>query len=365
MISEVQSRGSTDEFVELVNPTCSEIDLSGWKIDYRTASLASTFGLRAVIPAGTHLGPGHHYLITGAGYDAAVAGDLTLSSAISDAGVLRLLTPDSVLVDAVGYYYNTTTFNAVVTFSPEGTPINNLPHNDSSIGASNSDVSVTRRADVQDTNDNLTDFTNSTTSSPESSQGPPLALLDCSPTGVDPATLRLSFRLAGMNPFHESTVLECSLPQAERVRIELFSVDGRRVATLIDHDLSAGRHLFPFELHAPGRHDIGAGISQGEQQHRCGSCARQQVRRGELRRGLRGSARRSDVVLALLQSCDGAKRRDRDGESPENSKLLPGWRLRAYHPLALSSSRSHVDRRLPQIDPSPPRSVFRESSPIE
>jgi len=263
MISEIQSRGSnggTDEFVELVNPTCLEIDLSGWKIDYRTASLVSTFGLRAVIPAGTHLGPGHHYLIAGAGYDAAVTGDLTLSSAINDAGVVRLLTPDSVLVDAVGYYFNSGTLSSVATFNPEGAPISNLPHNDTSTGASNSDVSLTRKVDVQDTNDNGTDFNNATMSTPESSQGPPLASLDCSPTSVDPATPRLSFRLAGMNPFHENTLLECSLPEAGHVRIEIFSVDGRRVATLIDHDLPAGRHLFPFELHAPGRHDIGAGI---------------------------------------------------------------------------------------------------------
>jgi len=263
VISEIQSRGSnggTDEFVELVNPTCSEIDLSGWKVDYRTASMTSNFGLRAVIPAGTHLGPGHHYLITGGGYDGAVTGDLTLSSGINDAGVVRVLTPDSVLVDGVGFYYNGTTMSAIATFTPEGTPISNLPHNDGTAGASNSDVSLTRKLDVQDTQDNATDFTNAATSSPESSSGPPLALLDCSPTGVDPATPHLSFRLAGMNPFHGYTELECSLPQTEHVKIEIFSVDGRRVATLVDHDLPAGRHRFPFELHASGRHTIGAGI---------------------------------------------------------------------------------------------------------
>lgn len=44
------------------------------------------------------------------------------------------------------------------------------------------------------------------------------------------------------NPFNPSTTIAFDLPRTARVRLEVFNVLGRRVASLIDHRLRAGSH---------------------------------------------------------------------------------------------------------------------------
>lgn len=49
------------------------------------------------------------------------------------------------------------------------------------------------------------------------------------------------------NPFNPTTVIGFSLPQAERVQLEVFNIAGQRVALLIDRELSAGQHQLRFD----------------------------------------------------------------------------------------------------------------------
>ncbi|MEZ4387979.1 MAG: T9SS type A sorting domain-containing protein [Candidatus Krumholzibacteriia bacterium] len=65
------------------------------------------------------------------------------------------------------------------------------------------------------------------------------------PTGVGDATPsahRLVLSGAAPNPFNPRTDLRFEVPQAGRVRLELFDVRGRRVARLVDAELPAGEH---------------------------------------------------------------------------------------------------------------------------
>ncbi|TVQ10099.1 MAG: T9SS C-terminal target domain-containing protein, partial [Balneolaceae bacterium] len=52
------------------------------------------------------------------------------------------------------------------------------------------------------------------------------------------------------NPFNPTTNIVFELPEASDVRLEVFSIDGRRVTTLLDNRLDAGRHVVPYDASA-------------------------------------------------------------------------------------------------------------------
>jgi hypothetical protein len=56
------------------------------------------------------------------------------------------------------------------------------------------------------------------------------------------------------NPFSGGTALHFAIPAAARVTLKVFDVNGRLVTTLVDEDLSAGRHRVVWES---------AGVSPG------------------------------------------------------------------------------------------------------
>jgi hypothetical protein len=44
------------------------------------------------------------------------------------------------------------------------------------------------------------------------------------------------------NPFNPTTTIRFDLPEPSEVKLDLYSVDGRKVATLVNSQLSDGRH---------------------------------------------------------------------------------------------------------------------------
>ena len=87
---------------------------------------------------------------------------------------------------------------------------------------------------------------------------------NCTTTGIggNPGdrSLAFSFGLAGANPFHTRTALSYTLPERAAVRIDVYSVTGQRVATLVNRVQESGVHTVPFDLmHSEGRR-IGAGV---------------------------------------------------------------------------------------------------------
>ena len=61
------------------------------------------------------------------------------------------------------------------------------------------------------------------------------------------------------NPFNQNTTLTYTLPFAWPIQVEVFSVTGRHIRTLVDEDKSAGRHTVIWD----GRDDFGRRVSSG------------------------------------------------------------------------------------------------------
>jgi|GEM_PF-4620679 len=78
---------------------------------------------------------------------------------------------------------------------------------------------------------------------------------------VSAVNLPTVFSLEGNypNPFNPSTTISFSLPTASDVRLEVFSVDGARVAVLVNETLQAGHHQTVWT----GRDDAGQAVATG------------------------------------------------------------------------------------------------------
>jgi len=77
------------------------------------------------------------------------------------------------------------------------------------------------------------------------------------------------------NPFNPSTRIAFDLPRSQRVQLEVHTVDGKRVSTLVDRELAAGRH----ELDWNGRDDRGRLLPSGVYLYRLVTTDREETRR--------------------------------------------------------------------------------------
>jgi hypothetical protein len=181
VLSEVRSRGVAgggDEFVELWNPTGASIPLdSSWMIEGRSAT-AAAYNARWKGAAGLSIPAHGHFLIASAGYVQAPTADDKLITGITDATSLRLV-QGATTIDALCYYFSAANLIAFdATYTCEGVPVSNLPHNDASAAASNSDASLERLpggsgGSCADTNDNTADFTPRAPADPQNTQSAP------------------------------------------------------------------------------------------------------------------------------------------------------------------------------------------------
>lgn len=181
MISEVRSRGlggGADEFVELWNPTAASIALDAtWMIEGRSAT-AGAYNARWKGAAGLAIPAHGHFLIASSGYVQSPLADDKLITGVTDATSLRLV-QGATTVDAICYAYSVSTTAAFdATYSCEGVPVSNLPHNGGSGVASNVDTSLERlpggmAGSCADTDDNTADFSPRTPAGPESTLSAP------------------------------------------------------------------------------------------------------------------------------------------------------------------------------------------------
>jgi predicted extracellular nuclease len=166
VINEFAVAGTTagDEFVELKNTTGQEIDLTGWRLVYRSAAGTTDVAV-FTFAAGTKIAPGGYLLIANSsGYTGARAADFTYTSAnglfSGTAGGLALrngAANTGTVIDSVGYG---TATNAFV----EGT----------AAPAPSASQSLQRNAGV-DSNNNSNDFSAGTKNPQSSADNPPAA----------------------------------------------------------------------------------------------------------------------------------------------------------------------------------------------
>ena len=145
---------ATNEFVELYNAGTSALDVSGFKVVYRSATGTSDSTL-ATIPAGTQLPAGAFYLLGGSGYAGSTPADQAFGlSPASTGGSLAVRDGAGALLDAVAYG---TAANGLGEGQPATAPPTTAAPGSSAI----------RLPDGHDTSDNSADFRATATPTPK------------------------------------------------------------------------------------------------------------------------------------------------------------------------------------------------------
>ncbi|MBI5645427.1 MAG: lamin tail domain-containing protein [Ignavibacteriae bacterium] len=108
VISEFATRGAGNcntacEFVELYNPTSADVNLGGWKLQYRSAS-GSSYNTVATIAAGTMIRRNSYFLIAPSSWVGPPAADASWTgSGFADNGNIRIVDAANAEIDRVGY----------------------------------------------------------------------------------------------------------------------------------------------------------------------------------------------------------------------------------------------------------------------
>ena len=80
-------------------------------------------------------------------------------------------------------------------------------------------------------------------------------------TAVDDTPSPAALLTAHPNPFNPKTRLSFSLPAAADVRLAVYALDGRRVATVLDGQrLAAGPHALDWEARDASGHPLASGV---------------------------------------------------------------------------------------------------------
>ena len=163
VISEIQIGGATttDEFVEIFNPTSSSVNVSDWRLSRKTAS-GNESNLLTTFPD-VSISPFTFFLIAHpTGYDGATPADATYSTtqSIADSNTVILYSDAGfTVVDKVGMG---------TAIDHEGTATSNPPDNES-IERIYSLLDSGMQGPAQDTDDNSFDFSLQTSPNPQNS----------------------------------------------------------------------------------------------------------------------------------------------------------------------------------------------------
>jgi hypothetical protein len=103
-VNELQATGTkaSDEFIELFNPCAQGVDLTGWKLEYRSAGNNGGGGANTLFAFTQTIAASGYLVLGGAGYGGQKDG--TMSGGLAGAGgAVALVTPAGAVVDSVAY----------------------------------------------------------------------------------------------------------------------------------------------------------------------------------------------------------------------------------------------------------------------
>jgi len=239
-----------NDFVELFNRGSLPVDISGWSIQYASTTGSTWFSTTLV---GT-IQPGRYYLVQqaagGAGSVDLPAPDAIGGTAMSATSGKVALVNDSVILS--GECPADPSIEDFVGYGPancsEGSPTSSL---------NNLSAAHRKEGGCIDTDANLPDF--ETLGPTPRNSASPLNL--CSYwVGVDRDTPVQTLALAiAPNPVRGTAYLSFALPQAGAVRLRVYDLQGRVVATIADGVLPAGRHQVAWTgatLNGPARSGV-------------------------------------------------------------------------------------------------------------
>lgn len=177
VISEIQINPSTAQFVEIYNPTSSDVSLNGWSLIRKTASGITVATLVTFTSAHTVTANGY-FLAAADSYTGSVSGDATCDGfSTSSDSTIQLKNSAGSLIDIVGFGSITNT-----TDGYEGSPYSSRPSSGQSIerkayaGSTASDMSSGGAHELlgngSDTNNNANDFITRTTPDPQNTSSP-------------------------------------------------------------------------------------------------------------------------------------------------------------------------------------------------
>lgn len=160
--------GADDEFIELYNPTGTQVNIGNWYIS-KSSACGTSISTLVYIYYGTILKPGQHYLIAAyASYSSVTNADQRYSPGIADTGGLALVSSGGTVIDQVGMcsgtYYHEGKYLPPLPVTPlSGTPTP-LP------GTSNQSYERKPGGNTAcfDTSDNVNDFTLISPADPQS-----------------------------------------------------------------------------------------------------------------------------------------------------------------------------------------------------
>ena len=208
VLSELMTGGASasDEFIELYNPSASELPLEGLEVVYVTASGATVTRKAAWSAGAAGVPPGAHILIAnGAGIFAGIA-DVAYANGLAATGgsvALRVIGA-ATAIDAAGWGNATSTWqeSRPAPAPAAGSSLERLP---GGVGGSG-----------QDTDDNLIDFVVQLVPDPQNSSSPPIAVGGDTPS-PSASPLSTSTPAPAVSPTPEPTIALSATPTATPV----------------------------------------------------------------------------------------------------------------------------------------------------
>lgn len=160
VISEVQIEGATttDEFVELYNPTPSDIDVTGWKLIRKTAAADAEEQLLATLSGSINT---HSFLlIAHTGYDSTTSADIIYDTTfnITDNNSLILRDNNDQIIDVLGMGTATTKEGSAIDNPIDNRSVERKALASSTAGSMASGGTDALLGNSEDTDNNVSDF---------------------------------------------------------------------------------------------------------------------------------------------------------------------------------------------------------------